>query len=108
MSGIEQWMISAAKKYNIPDMPTITQGSVASWNQVEFYVDPSVEQRDMMKKGSNKYKVNADTLTRTIQGPTGLTENGIQFGSGGDRGAQELYYHKKKFLQQYKRDKLNA
>ena len=108
MSGIEQWMISAAKKYNIPDMPTITQGSVASWNQVEFYVDPSVEQKDMMKKGNNKYKVNADTLTRTIQGPTGLTENGIQFGSGGDRGAQELYYHKKKFLQQYKRDKLNA
>ena len=107
--SIENWMMSASVKYNIPDMPTITQGSVASWNQVEFYVDPSVEQKDMMKMGKNTYKVNADTLTRTIQGPiTTSSQGGIVFGSANDRGAQELYYHKKKFLQTYKRNKLNA
>ena len=108
MTGIENWMLTVARRCNIPDMPTITQGSVATWNQVEFYADPSVEQRDMMKKGKNKYKVNADTLTRTIQGPLNISQGGIQFGSANDRGAEELYYHKKKFLQKYKRDKLNA
>ena len=107
-SNIEDWMKTVSVKYNIPDMPTITQGSVASWNQVEFYVDPSVEQKDMMKLGKNKYKVNADSLTRTIQGPLSPPVGGVQFGSNNDHGAQELYYHKKKFLQEYKRNKLNA
>lgn len=106
--GINKWMKETAIKYALHDMPTITQGSIASWNQLEFYVDPSVERADMMKKGKNTYKVNADVLTRTIQGTTGVSEGGVQFGSAGDKGANELYYHKKKFLMAYKRNKLNA
>ena len=106
--GINKWMRETAVKYALHDMPTITQGSIASWNQLEFYVDPSVERADMMKKGKNTYKVNADVLTRTIQGNSNVSQGGIQFGSAGDRGANELYYHKKKFLTTYKRNKLNA
>jgi len=108
VKGINKWMKETAMKYALYDMPTITQGSIASWNQLEFYVDPSVEREDMMKKGKNKYKVSADVLTRTIQGTHGITQGGVQFGSAGDRGANELYYHKKKFLMAYKRNKMNA
>ena len=103
--GINEFFRGMSKKYHIPDMPTITQGSVASWNQVEFYVDPDVVSADMMKKGPNKHKVNADVLTRLIQGNSKF---GAMYGSAGDAPAHQLYYHKKKFLQKYKRDKLNA
>tara|TARA_R110001592_G_scaffold35546_1_gene120903 strand:+ start:365 stop:2389 length:2025 start_codon:yes stop_codon:yes gene_type:complete len=111
VDGINDWMRETANKYKIHDMPTITQGSIASWNQLEYYVDPSVEKKDMVGKGKNAYKVNAATLTQTINGSTSgvnTTQGGIQFTSATDRGANELYYHKKKFLQAYKRNKLNA
>jgi radical SAM superfamily enzyme YgiQ (UPF0313 family) len=111
VDGINDWMRETSNKYRIHNMPTITQGSIASWNQLEYYVDPSVQKLDMVGKGKNSYKVNASTLTQTINGSsggTGLSQGGIQFTSAGDRGANELYYHKKKFLQAYKRNKLNA
>jgi len=111
VEGINNWMRETSTKYKIDGMPTITQGSIASWNQLEYYVDPSVEKKDMLGKGKNAYKVNAATLTQTINGSTSgvnTTQGGIQFTSATDRGANELYYHKKKFLQAYKRNKLNA
>ena len=111
VEGINNWMRETSTKYKIDGMPTITQGSIASWNQLEYYVDPSVEKKDMVGKGKNAYKVNAATLTQTINGSTSgvnTTQGGVQFTSATDRGANELYYHKKKFLQAYKRNKLNA
>ena len=111
VEGINNWMRETAVKYRIQDMPTITQGTIASWNQLEYYVDPSVKPKDMMGKGKNSYKVNAASLTQTIHGSSAvgnISHNGVQFASAADRGANELYYHKKKFLQAYKRNKLNA
>ena len=111
VEGINNWMQETALKYNIQEMPTITQGTIASWNQLEYYVDPSVKPKDMMGKGKNSYKVNAASLTQTIHGSSAgqnMSHNGVQFASAANRGANELYYHKKKFLQAYKRNKLNA